>query len=119
MKKVNSHTRAKLFADQIHKDVVFILRNKVRDPRLKFITINDVEVTNDYSWATIYWNVLDESKRHDITKALVSCNGFIRSLIAEKFHTYTIPQLKFVFDESLTRGDKILTILSQLPPTND
>ncbi|MCC2625508.1 MAG: ribosome-binding factor [Burkholderiales bacterium] len=109
-----SHNRSERIADQIQKDVVAILRFKVKDPRIEWITINDVEVTEDNSVAKIYWTVLNESKRPDVEKALEMAKGFIRSELSKGFKTYTIPQLKFFYDESLARGSKILNILNEV-----
>jgi len=109
-----SHNRTERIADQIQKDVVAILRFKVKDPRTQWITINDVEVTDNNSVAKVYWTVLNEAKRHDVEKALEMAKGFIRSELSKGFKTYTIPQLKFIYDESLARGSKILSILNEV-----
>lgn len=109
-----SHSRSERIADQIQKDVVAILRSKVKDPRIGWITINDVEVSEDNSQAKIYWTVLDDSKRLSVEKALEQANGFIRSELAQGFKSYTIPHLKFLYDESLARGSKILSILNEV-----
>lgn len=109
-----SNNRSGRIADQIHKDVVLILRNKVKDPRVKWITINDVELDKELSFAKIYWSILDESKITDITAALESAKGFIRSELSKGFKTYTIPQLKFIYDESLQRGAQILSVLNKV-----
>lgn len=109
-----SYSRSKRIADQIQKDIVQILRFKVKDPRIQWVTINDVEVTDDNTWAKIYWTVLNEEKRLEVNKALESATGFIRSELSHGFKTYTIPQLKFVYDESMVRGSKILGILNQV-----
>ncbi len=109
-----SHNRSERIADQIQKDVVAILRFKVKDPRIDWITINDVEVTDDNSVAKIYWTVLNEVKRPDVEKALELAKGFIRSELSKGFKTYTIPHLKFIYDESLARGSKILSILNEV-----
>lgn len=113
MKKY-SHNRSERIADQIQKDIVAILRSKVKDPRIEWITINDVEVSDDNSLAKIYWTVLHEAKRDDVAKALELARGFIRSELSKGFKTYTIPQLKFIYDESLARGSKILSILNEV-----
>ena len=109
-----SNNRSERIADQIHKDVVQILRSKVKDPRIEWVTINDVEVTEDNTWAKIYWTVLNEEKRNDVSKALDSAKGFIRSELSHGFKTYTIPQLKFIYDESMQRGSKILSVLNKV-----
>jgi ribosome-binding factor A len=109
-----SHSRSKRIADQIQKDIVEILRRKVKDPRIQWVTINDVEVTEDNTWAKIYWTVLDDNKKDEVTQALDSAKGFIRSELSKGFQTYTIPQIKFVFDDSLIRGSNILNVLYKL-----
>ncbi len=113
MKKY-SQNRSGRIADQIHKDIVEILRFKVKDPRVEWITISEVEVTKDNTWANIYWTILDTDKQLDATKALESARGFIRSELSKGFKTYTIPQLKFIFDESLIRGTKILGLIESV-----
>lgn len=109
-----SQNRAGRIADQIHKDIVEILRFKVKDPRVSWVTINEVEVIKDNTLATIYWTILMLEKKSDAAKALDIATGFIRSELAKGFKTYTIPQLKFIYDESLERGSKILSLLDQV-----
>lgn len=109
-----SNNRSSRIADQIQKDIVDILRHKVKDPRVSWVTINEVEVTDDYSWAKIYWTLLHIEKRIEVEQVLTKATGFVRSELSKGFRTYTIPQLKFIFDESLERGGKILNILNQV-----
>lgn len=109
-----SHNRSDRIADQIQKDVVKILRLKVKDPRIEWVTINEVEVTDDYALAKIYWTVLNDDKRNEVAKALEVARGYIRSELSKGFKTYTIPQLRFIYDESLERGRKILDLLSDV-----
>ena len=112
MKK--SANRATRMADQIQKDIMAILRAKVKDPRISWVTVNDVEVANDYSLAKIYYSVLQTEQRDGIAKALESAKGFIRSELSKGLTTYTVPQLKFIFDESLERGSHILSLISKV-----
>jgi len=117
-----SNNRAERIADQIHKDIVMILRQRVKDPRVKWVTIHHVEVDKELAFAKIYWSVLDEAQQSAVAKALQSASGFIRSELAQGFKTYTIPQLKFIFDESLQRGMHILSVLDKVKsetPNND
>ena len=112
MKK--STNRATRMADQIHKDIMNILRNKVKDPRINWVTVNEVDVTNDYSVAKIYYSVLDNSNLPDVQKALASAKGFIRSELSKGLTTYTVPDLRFMFDTSLERGSHILSLISKV-----
>lgn len=109
--------RSGRIADQIQKDIMDILRHKVKDPRVAWVTVNDVVLTSDCSVATIYWTVLDEIKRDEATAALEASRGYIRSLLSKGFSTYTIPQLKFIYDESLARGSRILDLINKTSNT--
>lgn len=112
MKK--SSNRATKMADQIQKDIMAILRHKVKDPRINWVTVNDVEVTSDYSTAKIYYSTLKDEEKEIIAKALESAKGFIRSELSKGLSTYTVPQLKFIFDESLHRGSHILSLINKV-----
>lgn len=112
MKK--SSNRAIKMADQIHRDIMNILRSKVKDPRINWVTVNDVAVDNDYSIAKIYYSVLHKEHKVSIAKALESAKGFIRSELSKGLTTYTVPQLQFIFDESLERGSHILSLISKV-----
>ena len=112
MKK--STNRATRMSDQIHKDIMSILRSKVKDPRINWVTVNEVEVTNDYSLAKIYYSVLDSSKQKEVAKALESAKGYIRSELSKGLTTYTVPELRFIFDTSLERGSHILSLISKV-----
>lgn len=112
MKK--SGNRVVRMAEQIHKDIMMILRTKVKDPRVEWVTVNEVEVTNDYSVAKIYYSVLDSAKQASVAKALESAKGYIRSELSKGLTTYTVPELKFIFDTSLERGSHILSLISKV-----
>lgn len=101
-------------SDQIHKDLMAIFRHKMKDPRVSWVTINDVEVTSDYSLAKIFWTVLDSSKKEEIAIIIEDARGFIRSELAKGLNTYTVPHLKFVYDESLERGAKLLSLMNKI-----
>ena len=109
-----SNSRDKRIGEQIQKDLMDILRLRVKDPRVKWVTITDVEVKPDFSWAKIFYTLMDDNLKENAAKALDSARGFIRSELSKGFKTYSIPQLKFVYDESLERGSKILSIINQV-----
>ena len=90
------------------------LNNFDRQLIINIFLKTEVEVTEDNTWAKIYWTVLNEEKRNDVSKALDSAKGFIRSELSHGFKTYTIPQLKFIYDESMQRGSKILSVLNKV-----
>ena len=109
-----SHNRSERISDQIHKDLIDILKKKVKDPRVTWVTIIDVEVVKDNTLANIYWTTLEDEKKELITKALDEAKGFIRSELAKRSQTYTIPQLKFIYDVSFIRGEDVLNLIRNI-----
>ena len=112
MKKVNN--RALRMSEQIHKDIMLILRTKVKDPRIEWVTVNEVTISKDYSLAKIYYSVMIKEQQDKVALALESAKGYIRSELSKGLTTYTVPQLQFVFDQSLERGMHILGLISQV-----
>ena len=109
-----SQNRSERIADQIHKDLIEILRKYVKDPRITWITIIEVEVIKDNTLAKVYWTTLKDEQKDSITDALEDAKGYIRTELAKCSKTFTVPKLKFIYDESLSRGDAILELMRKL-----
>ena len=91
----------------IVREISYILMTEVKDEDIKFVTITDCKTTNDLSFAKIYFTVLDDSKRESTLEALKNASGFIRKELAERIEIRHIPELEFVYDESIEYGKKI------------
>lgn len=98
------------------REISYILECEVKDQHIKFVTITDVRVTNDLSFAKVYFTVLDEDKKIDTLKALKQASGFIRSKLCDRIDIRHMPELEFIYDESIAYGklieDKIKEIHS-------
>ena len=98
-------SRPRRVAEQIQRELADLLRLEVKDPSVGMITITDVEVTNDYSHAKIFFTLLgDEARVKEALKGLQSAAGFLRSEISHRMKLRTMPQLHFVHDTSIERG---------------
>jgi ribosome-binding factor A len=107
--------RSNRVAEQMKKELTEILSRKVKDPRIGFLTVTDVEVTGDLQQATVYITVLGgEEEREDTLKALAKAKGFIRSELGTRIRLRKTPELMFEFDESVAYGNKIDTLLREL-----
>ncbi|WP_100330953.1 30S ribosome-binding factor RbfA [Bacillus xiapuensis] len=107
--------RANRVSEQMKKELTDILNRKVKDPRIGFITVTDVEVTGDLQQAKVYITVLgDEQKREETLKALTKAKGFIRSEVGQRIRLRKTPELLFEFDESIAYGNRIETLLREL-----
>ena len=97
------------------KEISNILMTEIRDEDIKFVTITHVELSSDLSYAKVYCTVLDESNKEKILHDLNEAKGFIKSmLIKRKIEMRIIPELKFVYDESIDYGDRIENIIKEI-----
>ncbi|WP_164215497.1 30S ribosome-binding factor RbfA [Virgibacillus sp. YIM 98842] len=107
--------RAHRVAEQMKKELGEILTRKIKDPRVGFVTVTDVEVTGDLQQAKIFISVLgDEKEKQDTLLGLSKAKGFIRSEIGQRIRLRKTPEIYFEFDEALERGNRIDKILRDL-----
>jgi ribosome-binding factor A len=96
------------------KEISYVLANEVKDNDIKFVTVTAVKVTNDLSFAKVYVMVLDMNKKDTTMKALNDAAGFIRSELFARVDIRHIPELTFVYDESIEYGKKIEDKLKEI-----
>ncbi len=108
--------RPNRIGEEIKKEVVLLIRNGIKDPRVdSLLSITDVEVTRDLSYATIYISRYgSEQQRQDALDGMKAAAGFIRSELSRRLKLRTVPELIFKLDDSLEYGAKIETILHQI-----
>lgn len=105
--------RAARLADRIKVLVAQQLDRKVKDPRLGYVTITDVRVTNDLQHATIFWTVLgDDEDRESTAAALDSARGMLRSEVGRNLNTRLTPTLEFVADAIPKTAEDLARALS-------
>ncbi len=89
----------------ILKELSYIIANEVKNPNIKFVTITAVDVTSDLSYAKIYFTTLDD--KIETLRALKSAKGYIRKALADRVELRHIPELEFIYDESIEYGKHI------------
>jgi ribosome-binding factor A len=92
-------------AEEIKRVISEIIRNEVRDPRLpEILSIVNVEVTSDFSYAKVYYSVLDgQGDEKDIRNALKGAAGFIRRELGSRVRLRQTPELRFELDNTIER----------------
>ena len=107
--------RANRVGEQMKKELGDIIGRKIKDPRIGFVTVTDVEVTGDLQQAKVYISVLgDEEQRENTLKGLAKAKGFIRTEIGHRIRLRKTPEIIFEWDESIDYGNRIDTLLHQL-----
>lgn len=113
-KPQRGYARQDRVKEQIMRELAELVRTGLKDPRAGFITINEVEVTRDYSHATVYYTVLDDATRAVTEEALEHAKGFLRSELSKRISVFRTPELHFVYDESLARGMSISHLIDEV-----
>ncbi|SEN57056.1 ribosome-binding factor A [Amphibacillus marinus] len=115
-----SQVRANRVAEQMKKELGDIITRKIKDPRVGFVTITDVEVTGDLQQATVYLTILGEKReQQDTLLGLSKAKGFIRSEIGQRIRLRKTPELFFELDETIETGNRIESLLRDLNRSND
>ncbi|MGV2941152.1 30S ribosome-binding factor RbfA [Mesobacillus sp. LC4] len=107
--------RVNRVGEQMKKELGDIISRKIKDPRVGFVTVTDVQVTGDLQQAKVYISVLgDEQQREDTLKGLAKAKGFIRTEIGQRIRLRKTPELIFEFDETMAYGNRINSLIHEL-----
>ncbi len=99
----------------IKEEISLLLQRELKDPRLGFVTVTDVETTNDLGSAKVFVSVLgSEAQWSASLAALESAKGFIRNWLRDHLDLRATPVLDFRADRSMERAANIQTLLKQL-----
>jgi ribosome-binding factor A len=88
--------------------------NRVKDPRLGFLTVTGVDVSDDLKIAKVYISILKEDERVQTMEVLASATNFIRSELGKRLRIKSIPSLEFKLDTTLEYGDRIDKLLKDV-----
>jgi len=103
--------RPQRLGDLIQRDLSELIRLELRDPRVGMITITSVDVSPDMSHAKVFFTVLEKEKLQQTLEGLSRSAGFLRSQLAKRIKMYTTPGLRFAYDESVERGDRLSRLI--------
>jgi len=110
-----SERRQQRVAEEIQRRASQFIREELKDPRLGFLTITDVEVNSDLTHATVFVSVLgDEVEQRQTMEALRRAKGLIKRDIGDWLRIRTVPEITFKQDASIERGTRILQLIKGL-----
>jgi ribosome-binding factor A len=105
--------RPQRLGDLIQREVSDLIRLELRDPRVGMITITSVDVSPDMSHARLFFTLLEKDKLEDTLHGLKRSAGFLRSQLARRLKMYSTPELRFEYDESVERGDRLSRLIDE------
>lgn len=101
------YSRSSRVSDLLQREIAVLIQQEIKDPRLgKMVTVSAVEISRDLSFAKVYITQLDTEKENvQMTlKILNHAAGYIRSRLGQQVKLRITPQLKFVYDNSISHG---------------
>lgn len=109
--------RSDRVAQELQKEVAVILQREVKDPRIGMVTVSDVEVSRDLAYAKVFVTFLFDNDPEAIKqgmKGLEKASPYIRSLLGKAMRLRIVPELRFVYDESLVEGMRMSNLVSNV-----
>ena len=99
-----------IFVEQISS----ILMTEIKDERIHFVTVTAASITNDLSFARVYVTILDDKERDNILKLLNKASNFIERELSKTIEIRKMPDITFVYDESIEYANKIENIIESI-----
>ena len=96
------------------EEISKVISEEVKDTDVQFVTITAVDISSDLSYAKVYFTNLIDKDREKVTKALNRASSFIRGKLFDEVEIRKMPELTFVYDESIEYGNKIEKIIEEI-----
>lgn len=120
---MSSIKRRRRISELIHEEISNILQFEIRDPRIGFVTVTEVDINVDLTIATVYVSLLtaDEEERQEILTGLESATPFLKYTLGQRVKLRHTPELCFKVDNSLAYAERISDLLAEIdiPPQAD
>ena len=115
--------RPQRVSQELQKEIAIILQREIKDPRLGMMTtVSGVEVSRDLAYAKVFVTFLndkDEDAVKEGIKVLQDASGYIRSLLGKAMRLRIVPELTFVYDNSLVEGMRMSNLVSNVIRNDD
>jgi len=119
MPSTKANQRRGRINEECQREIALMLR-EIKDPRLSegLISITACEVSADLKYAKVYYSIYN-GEPSDIRKGFISASGFIRRELASRLNLRLTPELTFVYDQSIERGERVGRMLKQIREEQD
>ncbi|RMG28201.1 MAG: 30S ribosome-binding factor RbfA [Gammaproteobacteria bacterium] len=108
------YPRTRRVGELLQRELAVLIRDRLKDPDVGMVTLSDVEVSRDLAHAKVYYTVLGDTQVRERTQAaLERAAGFLRRELGRMLHLRVIPQLHFVHDDTMERGNRVSALIDQ------
>ncbi len=97
----------------IERDIRDIVSFELRNPRIGFVSINQIDVSGDYSIAKVYVSFMGAKYPTQNFKELDALKGVVRSKLASRLHTRKVPEVRFVLDWRFQEAERLQKALDK------
>jgi len=108
------YKRSQRVGDLLREEIAEIVIHRLKDPRIGFVTITGVDVTDDLKIAKIYVSILKDEDKKTTLEILNSAKSFIRSELSKRLRMRSVPSIDFRLDASIEYGNKIDKLLKKI-----
>lgn len=108
------YKRSQRVSDLLREEIADIIFFKLKDPRIGFLTVTGVDVTDDLKIAVVYVSVLKEEEKQLTLEILKTAKSFIRSELSKRLKMKAIPTVDFRLDTSIEYGNRIEQLLGEI-----
>lgn len=99
-----NNNNERIIAD-ISKAIREIVQYEIKNETIGFLTITDVKVSSDRSYAKVYVSFFNNGEKN--IEKLNKLKGYVRSSLSKKIHTRRVPEISFVLDDSFFKAEKV------------
>jgi ribosome-binding factor A len=108
------YKRSQRVSDLLREEIADIIIYKLKDPRIGFVTVTGVDVTDDLKMSVVFLSVLKEEDKKPTLEILNSAKSFFRSELSKRLRMKFIPSVEFKLDPSIEYGSKIDKLLDEI-----
>ncbi len=109
-----ANRRQKKVSEAIHKEISVLIRQRIRDPRLRFVTVTGVDISPDLRFAKVHIALDDPQRENLVMGALSKANSYLRRELGLTLPLRHVPELSFKVDTSAQYGERIDALLDSL-----
>ena len=111
---MKTFSRSARIVEQIRRELAELIRLELKDPRVRLVTLTDVEITPDYAHAKIFYTSLAAAAdQPEIAAGLRRSSSFLRRELGKRIKIHHLPELHFVYDVSVERGTYLSNLIDQ------
>jgi ribosome-binding factor A len=115
-----TNKRAIRVGELLKEEISQIVLREMKDPRIGFVSVTDVEVSGDLRHAKVFISVYGSDKEKEETlEGLQQAQGFVRKLVGERIKIHHTPEIIFRYDDSIENGVHISEIIKELKESGE